>query len=329
MRRTFKNTLVLAVAACLLPMLLLGSVSSATKLVIGASFVSKDNQWWATTGKFAIEAAENRGAEIILLFANNNQEKQIKDVEDLVQKKIDVLLLGPVQAEGSATAVEACKAAGIPVVTIARTSTSPYVSTGVVFDEPLLGANQAKQLIKDFPNGANVVYLFGPVGASYPIAQYEQGFLKEIEKAPSIKILNAYKSATDTSADGMKNAEDALVRYKNIDAICATNDDLAMGAVRAVEAAGKTGKILVYGGSALPIAMQAMYDGAIHFTQLKSQSKIADKAVELALKVANKEKVEKMYFLEPMPITKATMGTAKDAVFGGTLAAPMAFEPKK
>ena len=299
------------------------------KIVIGASFVSKDNQWWAMAGGYAQEAAKKKGVEMIMLYANNDQEKQIKDVEDLIQRKVDIIIMGPVQQKGSMVAVDAAKKAGIPVVTLARKSDSPNVTTGVIFNEPQFGINQVDQLTKDFPNGANVVYLFGPVGAGYAIQQYNDGFMPELAKHPNLKMLQKYDCPVDTSAEGMRNAEDALVKYTNVDVICATNDDLALGAVRAVEAAGKSGKIKVYGSSALPMGMQAIFDGKMHFTNLKSQSVEANVAVDLAMKVLNKEKLEPMIYLQPTVITKENVTTVKDAIFGGTLDDPKAFVPKQ
>ncbi|MDR3588475.1 MAG: sugar ABC transporter substrate-binding protein [Negativicutes bacterium] len=303
--------------------------SGKKKIVIGASFVSKDNQWWAMCGQFAQEAAKKNGVEMIMLYANNDQEKQIKDVEDLIQRKVDVILMGPVQEKGSAVAVDQAAKAGIPVVTIARRSASQNVTTGVIFNEPQFGINQVTQLRKDFPEGANVVYLFGPVGAGYAMQQYNEGFAPELAKNPNLKLLQKYDCPTDTSAEGMRNAEDALVKYTNIDVICATNDDLALGAVRAVEAAGKAGKIKVYGSSALPLGMQAIYDGKMHFTNLKSQSVEAMVGVELALKVVNKQPLEKMVYLQPTVVTRENVETVKDSIFGGTLDDPKSFVPKK
>lgn len=303
-------------------------VNKEKKIVVGCSFVSKDNQWWATVGKFTEQAAKKLDCEVIILWANGNQEKQINDVEDLIQRKVDVILLGPVQQSGSMVAVDAAYKAGIPVVTIARKSDSPNVTAGIIAKEKQFGINQALQVAKDFPNGANIVYLFGPVGAGYAIQQYE-GFIEELKKHPNLKLLYKYEAPVDTSAEGMKNAEDALVRFKDIDAICATNDDQALGAVRAVEAAGKVGKIRIYGGSALPMGMQAIYDGKMHFTQLKSQSQMALKALELAVKVAKGEKVDKENFLEPVVITKENVTNVVDAVFGGTLDAPETWKPGK
>lgn len=305
------------------------SAEPEKKIVIGCSMVSKDNQWWANVGKYMEEYGVAQGYEMIVLWANGDQEKQIKDVEDLVQRDVDLILIGPVQVSGSKVAVDTAAAAGIPVVTVARESESDKVTAGIVFDEKQFGINQAKQIMEDFPNGANVVYLYGPVGAAHADIQFNQGVVPTFEAAGKYKILQKFESKTDTAADGLANAEDALTKFDNVDAIACTNDDLALGAIRALEAAGRLDKVKVYGNSGLASGMQAIVDGKMFFTNLKSQPLIAVESVKLGLKVLNSEAYEKKNFLDPISVNPGNALTVKDAVFGGTLENPSTFQPKK
>ena len=306
-----------------------GQAEPGKKIVVGCSMVSKDNQWWANVGKYLEEYGESQGYEMVVLWANGDQEKQIKDVEDLVQRRADVILIGPVQVSGSKVAVDTAYAAGIPVITIARESESENVTAGIVFDEKQFGINQANQIMKDFPNGANVVYLYGPVGAAHADLQYNQGVVPTFEANKNYKILQKLESKTDTAADGLSNADDALVKFSDIDAIACTNDDLALGAIRALEAAGRLDKVKVYGNSGLATGMQAIVDGKMFFTNLKSQPLIAVEAFKLAIKVLNKEPYEEKNYLAPIPVNSENVLTVKDAVFGGTLENPSTFQPAK
>lgn len=304
-----------------------GGAAGEDKLLIGASMATQDNMYWANLGKFVEEAAVNHGYDIVTLWANSDQEKQIKDVEDLVQRGVDILIVGPVQSQGSMAAIDVATAAGIKVVVIARGSDSENVTTGVVFNEAQFGINQGEQILKDFPDGANIIYLYGPVGAGYVEQQYN-ALLPVLEKNPKMNLLQKYDSPTDTAADGMKNTEDALIRYENIDAIVCPNDDLALGAVRAVEAAGKIGEIYIYGNSGIADGMQAIYEGKMRFTNLKSTTIEAEKVIELCTQVLNNEEVEPMYYLEPVLITEENVLTIKDAQFAGTLEDPQPYQPK-
>ena len=328
---------VLLGCVALVIMLLASSVSAddqkskpdGKKPVIGASLVSKDNQWWANAGKFLTQAAEARNVDLVLLWAGGNQEKQIKDVEDLIARKVDGILVGPVQQAGSMVAVDAAAEANIPVVTFGRRSNSTKANAEVFFNEAQFGVNQVEQLAKDFPNGAKIVYLFGPVGAGYAVQQYQDGLLPTLKKHPNLQLLDTYKHENDTTALGMKSAEDALIRFPDVDAFLSSNDDMVFGAARAVEAAGKGGKIKCYGSTAVPIGLQAIYDGKMCFTNLKSQAVIAAQSLDLLLKVMKGEKVNKVNMTEPVAITRENLLTLKDAGFSGTVADPGTWTPKK
>jgi ribose transport system substrate-binding protein len=302
--------------------------NSEEKIVIGSSMVTRDNQWWANVGDYIEEYGKNNGYEVVTIWANNDQEKQIRDVEDLVQREVDLILLGPVQVSGSSVAVDTAAAAGIPIITVARESESDNVTAGIVFDEKQFGINQAEQIMKDFPDGANIVYLYGPVGAVHAEIQYNEGFVPMIEENDGYEILQMLESKTDTAADGLTNAEDALIKFDNIDAIACTNDDLALGAIRALEAAGRLDEVNVYGNSGLTSGMQAIVDGQMFFTNLKSQPLIAVEAFKLGLAVYNGEPYEKENFLAPIAVNAENALTVTDAVFGGTLENPSTFQPE-
>lgn len=300
------------------------------KIVIGSSMVQKDSDWWAVMGKFVEQAAQAEGFEVITLWAGGDQEKQIKDVEDLIQRKVNAIVMGPVQQDGSMVAIDSAAKAGIPVITVARRSKTTNQYAEVFANEPQFGVEQVTQIAKDFPKGGNLVYLFGPVGAGYAIQMWEQGVVPTMEKHPNIKMLQKYSSPSDIASDGMKNAEDAIVRYNNIDIIACSNDGLALGAVRAVQAAGKADKITVYGAGATEMGMQAIADGEMRYTTIKSQAKMAQLVMQKVVLAVNGKPVDqKVNLVPPVVVTKDNVLTVKDAMFGGTVTAPETFKPKK
>lgn len=304
--------------------------ASAKKVVIGSSMVQKDSDWWAVMGKFIEQAAQAEGYEVITLWAGADQEKQIKDIEDLIQRKVDAIVMGPVQQDGSMVAIDSAAKAGIPVVTVARRSKTNNQYAEVFADEPQFGVEQITQIAKDFPKGGNLIYLFGPVGAGYAIQMWDQGVVPTLEKHPNIKMLQKYSSPSDIASDGMKNAEDAIVRYTDIDIIACSNDGLALGAVRAVQAAGKGGKITVYGAGATEMGMQAISDGEMRYTTIKSQAKMAQIAIQKIVMAVNGKPVDKkVNLVPPLVVTKENIGVVKDAMFGGTVTDPGTFQPKK
>jgi ABC-type sugar transport system substrate-binding protein len=325
-----KKALVMVVAFCLVfaAANAIAGKQNPKEMVIGASLISKDNMWWANVGKFLEQAAEIRGVKLIVLWAQGDPAKQLKDTEDLIQRQVDAIILGPVHAQGSVVAIDAAHAAGIPLVQIARPSETDKYKASFVFDEREFGVKQCQFVAKALPNGGNLVYLYGPVGASYPAIQFE-GFQEEMKKYSNLKLLEVYKSKVDTMAEGLKNAEDALVRFDKIDAFLGSNDDLALGAIRAAESAGRAKTITFVGNSGIPMGMQAIHDGKMGYTSLKSQAAMIVQALDAAIAIVQGKDVPKNNMVKPISVTKDNVLTVKDPVFGGTLAEPESFKPGK
>lgn len=323
MRKIVVMAMVLILA---FPVLGIAARNNVEDIVIGASLISKDNMWWANVGRFLEQAATMRGVKLIVLWAQGNPAKQLRDTEDLIQKGVNGVLLGPVHNKGSVVAIEAAHKAGIPLVQIARSSATQNFSASFVFDEKMFGVKQAEFLASRLPNGGSVVYLYGPVGASYPAIQFE-GFEETLNKYRKIKLLHVFKSKVDTVAEGLRNAEDALVRYAKIDAFVGSNDDLVLGAIRAAESAGRAKEMTFVGNSGLPMGMQAIYEGKMAYTSLKSQAAMIIQALDALIKIIQGKKVAKHNMVQPIPVTKENVLTVRDPVFGGTVSNPSTFRP--
>jgi ABC-type sugar transport system substrate-binding protein len=324
-----RRVLAVALMVLMMPLAALAAPKKAPKeMVIGASLISKDNMWWANVGKFLEQAAAVRGVKLVVLWAQGDPSKQLKDTEDLIQRGVDGIIFGPVHNEGSVGAIEAAHRAGIPLVQIARASATDKYVAQFIFDEKMFGVRQAEFLASKLPKGGNVVYLYGPVGAAYPSIQYG-GFEEALKKYPNIKVVEVYKSKVDTIAEGMRNAEDALVRFEKIDAFLGSNDDLALGAVRAAESAGRGSKILFVGNSGIPMGMQAIYEGKMAYTSLKSQAIMVVQALDALIKTIQGETVPKNNFVAPVSVTRENVLKVKDPVFGGTIAEPATYTPTK
>jgi ABC-type sugar transport system substrate-binding protein len=306
-----------------------GETPDDGKILIGLSMVQKDSDWWNTMGKFAKQACEAEGWETVTVWGGGDQQKQIKDIEDLIARGVDYIIMGPIQQEGSMVAIDKAYEAGIPVVTVGRRSNTSNQFGEVFANEAQFGIEQVEQLHKDYPDGANIVYLFGPVGAGYAIQMWEQGVVPTLEKYPNLKILERYSHPSDITSDGIKTAEDAIVRFGDqIDCFAASNDGLALGAVRAVQAAGLGDEILVYGAGLTLMGMEAVYDETMHYTTLKSQAQMATKAVEfLKMAIAGETPTKKQNLVEPVVIMKDNVLTVRDPMFGGTVPNPSTWTP--
>ncbi len=303
----------------------------AQKVKMLVSVPTQASEWWviyANMVRSTVDAINAEGKYQIELDLIHSDEatNQLDDVGDKMIDKPDIVLLAPIDMDVSVNTVKACTDAGVPVVTMVRLSNSPDVKASIVWDEPKFGSIQAEQINAAFPDGGNLVYLWGPREASYAIDHVEKGLIPTLEEYPEIKLLQMYEDKQDTQDVGLMLVEDALVTYDNIDCIAGTSDDLVLGAIQAAKAAGRFEEITFIGSGTLPQSMCAMQSGDLSFTIMKSQAQGAEYAVNLTLKVFSGEAYEKTNYLDPLPITKDTYETFKDATFGGTIADPAIFD---
>lgn len=218
-------------------------------------------------GKSAVETFKQRGIEATLLSANADVNEQINNINDLAAKKVDAILMSPLDTEGPASAVKRAHDAGIPIFMVARTLDKRFGNiwktfVGIHFDE--IGKSKGEWVVKNTKPG-KVAMLLGPAGALVMVEQ-DKAFRSVIEPA-GYKVTFAQNS-TQTRENGLKLSEDALIANPDLVAIYASNDDLALGAAQAVKAAGKTGQVAVIGLNGSPPALAAVHKGEMAATVL-------------------------------------------------------------
>lgn len=306
-------------------------VAEVKEYKFAISLPTQSSEWWKVYADMLVSAidAVNAGGEYHIeysLIHNDTAAEQVESVQTQIVDEPDLMLMGPIDLDTTVSAVEACYDAGIPVVTTCRQSNTDKVTAARVYNEPQFAVNQLEALKKDYPDGAKIVYLFGPNTASYAQIQYNDGFLANLPNYPGIELLETFEDEQDTQEAGVKLADDAITKYGDeIDAFVATNDGLALGAVQAIKAAGYDGEIAVYGSSALPQGMVAIRDGYMAFTNMKSQAVMAETAIQLCLDVLEGRDFEEFGLVDPVPIDKSNVETIRDATFGGTIQDPATF----
>lgn len=235
-----------------------GGVRAADK--VGVSLPEAQNPFYVLLGKALAKGLKKHGYDSIVLSANADVNGQISNINDLIAAKVKLIIMSPLNLEGPAPAVQAANKAGIPVIMIARRLADKYKhlwKAFVGFNIETVGRKKGDWLVKNAKPG-NVAMLLGPEGALFAIEQ-ERGFRQVVEPA-NFKVVFAQNS-TQTRENGLKLAEDALIRNPDLVAIYASNDDVALGAAQAVKAAGKKGKIAVLGTNGTPPAVAAVYRG--------------------------------------------------------------------
>ncbi|MDP9896835.1 ribose transport system substrate-binding protein [Variovorax boronicumulans] len=260
------KTVLAALSASLL--VLAVPVSAQTKpLRVGISSPESNNPFHVALARSIAATLKERGIEPLLLSANADVAAQVNNIGDLVAAKVDAILVAPLDEEGAVQAVQRAKAAGIPVFMYARALDQKYSDLWLSFvgmDAVAVGTAKGQWLVANASPG-KVAMLTGPAGAA-PMLEQERGFRKVIE-SKGFKVVFAQPSQ-QTRERGIKLAEDALVAHRDLVAIYASNDDLALGAAQAVKSAGLKGKVLTMGLNGSPTALAAVHSGDMAATVL-------------------------------------------------------------
>ncbi len=239
----------------------------------GLSLSTLNNPFFVTVKDGAQAEADLVKVNLIVTDAQNRLDKQISDVEDLIQKKVDVLLINPTDSAGIATVVKRANQAGIPVFAIDRgidVSTGARVVAQIASDNVFGGRLQARFVANALKGKGNVVELEGIPGASAAIDR-KAGFEDELAKvAPGIKILASQEAGFD-QARGLQVMQNIIQSNPGkIDAVIAANDSMALGAIKAIQQAGAKrpdgSRILVVGFDAIDQALKQIRKGTMDAT---------------------------------------------------------------
>ncbi|WJQ05519.1 ABC transporter substrate-binding protein (plasmid) [Geobacillus stearothermophilus] len=241
------------------------------KLVVGFSQMENNNPWRIAETESIRNEAKKRGIELVYTDAQGDTAKQVSDVEDMIAKGVDYIVLAPREYDGLAPALQAAKKANIPVILVDRkakgTPGEDYVTfIGSNFIEE--GQRAAEWLIKELGGKGNIVELTGTSGSSVALDR-QKGFSDTIkQKAPDMKII-ASQTGDFARAEGQKVMENLLQSYGDqIDAVYAHNDEMAIGAINAIKAAGKVpGKdIIIVSVDGTKDALKAIIAGELGAT---------------------------------------------------------------
>jgi ribose transport system substrate-binding protein len=249
-----------------------GAGGSGGKTVVGFSQMENNGPWRiAETKSMRDEAAKRADKyELATTDAQAQTSKQVSDVEDLVARGVKAIFLAPREFEGLAPALQAAKESKIPVFLIDREAAGKVGEDYVTFigsDFVKQGERVGEWLAKETNGKAGIIELQGTAGASVAIDR-AKGFRNAIEKFPDMKIL-ASQPANFTRAEGQKVMENLIQAHgKNITAVYTHNDEMALGAIQALKAAGmnpgKDVKVVSVDGQ--KSALEAIIAGDLNIT---------------------------------------------------------------
>ena len=256
------------------PLLTAFSAWSAAPMVMGFAQVGAESEWRTANTKSIKDSAKKEGITLKFADAQQRQENQVKAIRTFIAQKVDVIAFSPVVESGWETVLREAKAAKIPVIITDRAVRVSDPSLFAAFigsdfvEEGRRAGNWLLERAKKTPNATiNVVELQGTVGSA-PAIDRKAGFEQVIAANPKIKIIRS-QTANFTRAKG-KEVMEAFLKSegKNINVLFAHNDDMALGAIQAIEEAGfKPGvDILVISIDGIRAAFEAMVAGKINVT---------------------------------------------------------------
>lgn len=264
---------------------------------VGFAQTESNNPWRIAQTESMKAQAQKDGWQLVYTDAAGSAAKQVADVNSMIAQGVDLIFLAPREEKPLIPAVMAAKKAGIPVILLDRSVDPSLAKPGVDYvtfigsdfvDE---GKRAAEALIKATGGKATIIELEGTTGSS-PANDRKKGFDERIKQESGMKIV-ASQSGDFARDKGRQVAETLLQAHPDATAIYAHNDEMALGAIAALEAAGKKpGKdVLLVSIDGEKDALQAVIDGKLLAT-VECNPKFGPKAFETAKRYAKGEKIE-------------------------------------
>src|SRR5262245_24599407 len=253
-------------AALMLPaaLALTAPATGQQKTTIGVWLAQDDNPFYIAMLRGLRARAQELRWDVATVSANEDKLKQINGVQDLVARGVNGILISPIVTVGVTAAYDADAAAKAAIVPVARGSTSANQTIHVAMDEKQIGRDIAEWTAKKLDGKGKVALLMGPSGAP-TFRNLGDGYAEVMAKYPGIQIV--FKADGHVRREsGVKQAEDVLVANPDLAAIYTANDDVALGAMQAVNAANRKGKTLVTGMNGVPAALRAVKEENLAMT---------------------------------------------------------------
>lgn len=265
--------------------------TSTGGIKIGFAMATLEEERWVRD-KEAFEAhCKNLNVECVVTVANKRADKQANDVDILLTQGVNVLVIAPHDATQAAAMVDKAKAKGVPVISYDRLINSDKIDLYISHQVPVIGRKIAEYALAKVPKG-NYVMVYGDSKDNNALIMKKEYFavLQPAIDRGDIKLVSD-QHATDWKAEeALKIVENALTQNSNnIQAIVASNDGTASGAIAALNKKGLAGTVLVTGQDAQIDALQSIAEGKQTMTVYKPIIPLASQAVEAAIKLARKE----------------------------------------
>lgn len=269
------------------------------RIKIGFSMATVQEERWQRD-RDAFEAqCKKLNVDCVVTVADNSPDRQSNDVDNLLTQKVDVLVIAPQDATQAVSMVDKAKAQGVPVISYDRLINSDKIDLYISHQVPVIGRKIAEYALSHVPKGNYVMIYGSDTDNNAKIMEKEQlAVLKPAVDKGDIKIVASQFIKDWKPVLAQNFAENALTQNgDNIQAFVVSNDGMASGVVAAMHIRGLDGKILVTGQDAQIDALQRIAQGTQTMTVYKPIIPLANAAVDAAVKLAKKEKLETKPFM--------------------------------
>jgi ribose transport system substrate-binding protein len=266
------------------------------KVVIGVSLLTLANPFFKDIERAMREACAERGYELIVTAGELDPAKQKNQVDDFIVKKVSAIVLCPCDSKSIGTSIRQANEAGIPVFTadIACLAKDAKVVCHIATDNLGGGRLAAKAVLEATGGTGKVAIIDHPIVESCILRM--KGFTEEIEKANAggarIQIVGRWPGM-GAKDESFRKAEDILQAHGDLKAIFACNDPTALGAIAAIEKAGKSGSVLVVGFDGMPEGKQAIRDGKMYADPIQFPDRIGRQTIEAVARYLAGEELPK------------------------------------
>lgn len=261
---------------------------SGGRIKIGFSMATLKEERWQRDRTAFEERCRQLRVECVVTVADGRADKQANDVDNLLTQGVSVLVIAPQDATQAASMVEKAKAQNVPVISYDRLINSERIDVYISHQVPVIGRKIAEYALQKVPRG-NYIMVYGASTDNNAIImrREQEAVLKEAVASGAVKLVASQHTTDWKPEEALKMVENALTQNgDDVQAVVASNDGMAGGAIAALEKRNLTGKVVVTGQDAQLDALQHIAEGKQTMTIYKPIIPLAGAAVEAAIKLA-------------------------------------------
>lgn len=265
-------------------------IATAQKLTVGFSMPDLSESFWISMAYGVDDEARKAGVQIVKVNAGGdaNVNQQISQLQDLIQRKVNAIIVGATNGDAVRAVVEQAVAKGIPVIGLSSIPNSPKIASAVGADHYGMGRLQAECLGKAIGGKGGVGMMAGPAGQSWADRRAD-GFRETSAKEfPGLKIVTESRLADNRNA-ALTTTEDWAQRFPDLAGVYSATDDIGAGVVAGLKSAGKLGQVKVSSSNLSPTAQELLKDGSFVCVSIQQIVLQGREAVRQALKAAKGE----------------------------------------